>query len=46
VARGGRRGRVSVHDAADQHVLGEGEGEGVEVRVGGVGEARWRDEAR
>jgi hypothetical protein len=31
VARGGRRGRVPVHDAADQHVLGEGEGEGVEV---------------
>jgi hypothetical protein len=33
------RGRVDVHDEADQCVLGKGDGKGVEVRVvGGVWE--------
>jgi hypothetical protein len=30
-------GRVSVHDEEDQCVIGEGEGEGVAVRVGWMG---------
>jgi hypothetical protein len=34
VEGGRRRERLHVHDEADQCVLGEGEGKGVEVRVG------------